>query len=43
MGFFSDALRRAQGLPTEGDIREALDGLRAQIVMLNMTAMQLDR
>jgi len=42
MGFFKDVLRRAQGLPTEGDIQDSLNGLRKQIVMLNVLAMALD-
>lgn len=42
MGFFKDLVRRMQGLPTEKDVRNALDALQKQIIMLNALAMSLD-
>ena len=42
MGFFSDMMRRAQGLPTESDVRMALQGLQNQIMMLTNMADAMD-
>lgn len=42
MGFFKDLLRKSQGLPTDSEIQQAMNGLRMQIKNLNILADGLD-
>lgn len=42
MGFFSDMLRKASGMPTESEVRRSLNALRDQILSLQGFAIALD-
>ncbi|MGI6105762.1 MAG: hypothetical protein ACOYD7_06210 [Raoultibacter sp.] len=42
MGFFGNILRKAQGLPTDSEVAQSLDNLKAQIAAMNALADSLD-